>query len=93
MPAPASARQWCVEPARSVSDRLNVTGSGASHPVSHVDGSSVDCNQSNTLTIADFGCFQSKFAGGDPYADCNQSSTLTIADFGCFQAKFATGCP
>ncbi len=52
-----------------------------------------DCNQSNTLTIADFGCFQAKFASGDPYADCNQSNSLTIADFGCFQSKFATGCP
>ncbi len=52
-----------------------------------------DCNQSKTLTIADFGCFQSKFAAGDPYADCNQSNSLTIADFGCFQSKFAQGCP
>ncbi len=52
-----------------------------------------DCNLSGMLTIADFGCFQSKFAAGDPYADCNQSSTLTIADFGCFQSAFAAGCP
>ncbi len=52
-----------------------------------------DCNQSGTLTIADFGCFQAAFAAGNPYADCNQSGTLTIADFGCFQAAFAAGCP
>ncbi len=52
-----------------------------------------DCNGSGTLTIADFGCFQSKFAANDPYADCNQNGTLTIADFGCFQSKFAAGCP
>ncbi len=52
-----------------------------------------DCNQSNTLTIADFGCYQAAFAQGNMYADCNGSGTLTIADFGCFQAKFATGCP
>jgi hypothetical protein len=52
-----------------------------------------DCNQSGTLTIADFGCFQAKFASGDPYADCNHNGTLTIADFGCFQAQFADGCP
>ncbi len=52
-----------------------------------------DCNGSGGLTIADFGCFQAKFAGGDPYADCNSSGTLTIADFGCFQSKFASGCP
>jgi hypothetical protein len=52
-----------------------------------------DCNNSGTLTIADFGCFQAAFANNDPYADCNNSGTLTIADFGCFQAAFAAGCP
>ncbi len=52
-----------------------------------------DCNGNSLLTVADFGCFQAKFASGDPYADCNQSTTLTIADFGCFQSKFAQGCP
>ncbi len=52
-----------------------------------------DCNQSGTLTIADFGCFQAAFAAGNLYADCNSSGTLTIADFGCFQAAFAAGCP
>jgi hypothetical protein len=52
-----------------------------------------DCNLTGTLTIADFGCFQAAFAGGQPYADCNQSGTLTIADFGCFQAAFSAGCP
>ncbi len=52
-----------------------------------------DCNESGTLTIADFGCFQAAFAAGNMYADCNGSATLTIADFGCFQALFAAGCP
>ncbi len=52
-----------------------------------------DCNNSGTLTIADFGCFQAAFAAGNTYADCNNSGTLTIADFGCFQAAFAAGCP
>ncbi len=52
-----------------------------------------DCNNSTTLTIADFGCFQAAFAAGNMYADCNNSGTLTIADFGCFQAAFAAGCP
>ncbi len=52
-----------------------------------------DCNASGSLTIADFGCFQAKFATGDPYADCNGNATLTIADFGCFQSKFSLGCP
>ncbi len=52
-----------------------------------------DCNQSGTLTIADFSCLQARFAAGDPYADCNQSGSLTIADFACFQAAFGAGCP
>ncbi len=52
-----------------------------------------DCNASGGLTIADFGCFQAAFAGGNMYADCNASGTLTIADFGCFQAAFGAGCP
>ena len=52
-----------------------------------------DCNGSGTLTVADFGCFQTKFVAGDPYADCNASGNLTVADFGCFQTKFVAGCP
>ncbi len=52
-----------------------------------------DCNEDLQLSIADFDCFQSKFAAQDPYADCNQSTTFTIADFGCFQSRFAAGCP
>ncbi len=52
-----------------------------------------DCDASGTLTIADFACFQGKFAAGAPEADCNENGALTIADFGCFQAKFVQGCP
>ncbi len=52
-----------------------------------------DCDASGTLTIADFSCFQGKFAAGAPEADCNQNGALTIADFGCFQARFVAGCP
>ncbi len=52
-----------------------------------------DCNGVGGLTIADFGCFQTKFVAGDPYADCNGVGGLTIADFGCFQTKFVAGCP
>ncbi len=52
-----------------------------------------DCNGGGGLTIADFGCFQTKFVQGDPYADCNGVGGLTIADFGCFQTKFVAGCP
>ncbi len=52
-----------------------------------------DCNGVGGLTIADFGCFQTRFVAGDPYADCNNTGTLTIADFGCFQTAFVAGCP
>jgi hypothetical protein len=43
--------------------------------------------------VADFGCFQTKFVAGDPYADCNGDGVRTVADFGCFQTSFVTGCP
>jgi uncharacterized membrane protein len=65
----------------------------ASFMVTFPDSCYADCNASGSLTIADFGCFQAKFAAGDMYADCNTSGTLTIADFGCFQSSFAAGCP
>ncbi len=52
-----------------------------------------DCNESGSLTIADFACFQIAFVQGDPYADCNGSGSLTIADYVCFQSNFIAGCP
>ncbi len=52
-----------------------------------------DCNADGSLTVADFGCFQTKFVAGDPYADCTQGGGLTVADFGRFQTKFVAGCP
>ena len=45
------------------------------------------------LTVADFGCFQTRFVLKDPYGDCNEDGELTVADFGCFQTRFVTGCP
>jgi outer membrane protein assembly factor BamB len=53
----------------------------------------VDCNGDGALNLADFGCFQTRFAQGDPYADCNGDGVLNLADFGCFQTRFAQGCP
>ena len=52
-----------------------------------------DCTGDGLLTVADFGCFQTKFVGGSPYADCNGDGARTVADFGCFQTKFVSGCP
>jgi hypothetical protein len=52
-----------------------------------------DCNEDGALTVADFGCFQTKFVATNPDADCNADGSLTVADFGCFQTKFVSGCP
>jgi hypothetical protein len=52
-----------------------------------------DCNADGSLNLSDFGCFQTKFALGDPSADCNGDDVLNLSDFGCFQTKFALGCP
>jgi DNA-binding beta-propeller fold protein YncE len=52
-----------------------------------------DCNEDGSLTVADFGCFQTRFVTSDPYADCNGDTGFTVADFGCFQTKFVAGCP
>jgi hypothetical protein len=58
-----------------------------------------NCDGSTTapiLNVADFSCFLSKFAAGDPYANCDGSTTppvLNVADFSCFLGKFAAGCP
>ena len=52
-----------------------------------------DCDGDIALTLADFGCFQTKFALTDPYADCNGDTVLNLADFGCFQTAYALGCP
>ncbi len=62
-------------------------------PASCQSGCYPDCNSDTQLTIADFGCFQTRFAAGEGYADCNLDLQHTIADFGCFQTKFAQGCP
>jgi hypothetical protein len=65
-------------------DITGTVGSGGCYP---------DCNNDTILNLADFGCFQTKFALGDLYADCNGDSILNLSDFGCFQTKFALGCP
>ncbi len=52
-----------------------------------------DCNSDGALNLADFGCFQTKFALGEAYADCNGDGARNLSDFGCFQTRFALGCP
>jgi hypothetical protein len=56
------------------------------------DGSTIE----PVLNVADFSCFLTKFAAGDPYANCDGSTiepVLNVADFSCFLTKFAAGCP
>ncbi len=82
-------------------DRLRVTVDDGQRPVSLMPDPMLtldnpcypDCNNSTTLTIADFPCFQAKFIMQDPYADCDGNTQFTIADFVCFQAAFVAGCP
>jgi serine protease AprX len=63
-----------------------------------VGGCYANCDGSTTepiLTVADFSCFLTKFAAGDPYANCDQSTVapvLNVADFTCFLTRFAAGC-
>ncbi len=61
--------------------------------VADCDECYADCNADGQLTVADFGCFQTKFVAQNAYADCNADGNLTVADFGCFQTKFVAGCP
>ncbi len=51
-----------------------------------------DCDESGTLNIDDFICFQTNFVLGDPSADCDASGSLNIDDFICFQTLFVLGC-
>ncbi len=50
-----------------------------------------DCTGDGSLTIADFGCFQTAFV--TETCDCTCSAGCTIADFACFQTAFVAGCP
>ncbi|MEX2219239.1 MAG: hypothetical protein WD749_10830 [Phycisphaerales bacterium] len=58
-----------------------------------------NCDDSTTapvLNVADFGCFLTRYAAGEPYANCDESTTapvLNVADFGCFLTRYAAGCP
>ena len=85
--------------------RMNLDGSNQQTVIDGADIGSVnelvliadscypDCNGDGALTVADFGCFQTRFVAGDPYADCNGDGVRTVADFGCFQTRFVQGCP
>ncbi len=52
-----------------------------------------DFNRDGSLTVADFGAFQTGFVLADPRADLNLDCAHTVADFGAFQTAFVLGCP
>ena len=53
-----------------------------------------DCDQSGTLDIFDFLCFQNSFVLGESYAcDCDPDPVCDIFDFLCCQNAFVAGCP
>jgi hypothetical protein len=86
---PPTCRQWVFFPGQFTPQDHDVSfvlhaGSAACYP---------DCNGDGVLGLADFGCYQTRFALQDPYADCNGDGLLNLADFGCFQTRFALGCP
>ncbi|MCH7792464.1 MAG: hypothetical protein IID31_09325, partial [Planctomycetes bacterium] len=59
-----------------------------------IDSCYADCDQSGTLDIFDFLCFQNAFTLGDPYAcDCDPDPICDIFDFLCFQNAYVLGCP
>lgn len=51
-----------------------------------------DCDDSGSLDIFDFLCFQNQFLRGDPLADCDGSGALDTFDFLCFISAFDAGC-
>jgi hypothetical protein len=83
------ATWFLVNGSRLPAARINLVGPAECY--ANCDGSTVE----PILNVADFTCFLSKFAAGDPYANCDGSTTepiLNVADFTCFLTKFAAGC-
>lgn len=52
-----------------------------------------DFNADGSLTVADFGAFQSAYVLAHPCADFNGDTQHTVADFGAFQTAYVLGCP
>jgi len=81
----------------------NPGGPLANNSVCSIFGATTGCyancdnsTQPPILNVADFSCFLSKYASGDPYANCDNSTqapVLNVQDFSCFLTKYAAGCP
>ena len=96
-----STSGWTLVSANAISDNgrtivgtaMDGTGAIRAFVASWSELCYPDCNVDGSLTVGDFGCFQTKFVAADPYADCNADGSFTVADFGCFQTEFVAGCP
>jgi hypothetical protein len=78
---------------------LFATGLGEAWIARYSSQCYANCDESTlapALNIADFVCFQQRFAAGSPYANCDGSTsvpTLDLNDFVCFIQRYAAGCP
>jgi hypothetical protein len=73
-------------------DAFKITGYACPQCYANCDGST----EPPVLNVADFSCFLSRFAAGDPWANCDGSTVppvLNVSDFTCFLQQFAAGCP
>ncbi|MEO1009052.1 MAG: PQQ-binding-like beta-propeller repeat protein [Planctomycetota bacterium] len=52
-----------------------------------------DCDDSGTVDVFDYLCFQNTFDAGNLAADCDGSGSLDVFDILCFQVAFEGGCP
>ena len=90
----AAAAGWAAtsDGARLMANALRFAGRPLSTCYGNCDGSTA----TPVLNVADFTCFLTKYAAGDPYANCDGSTAtpvLNVADFTYFLTKFAGGCP
>jgi uncharacterized membrane protein len=91
---------WVLEIAFGVSDDgRRIAGSGFHNGVREAWAVTLpapcypDCTGDRALTVADLGCFQTRYLAGAFYADCTGDGVLNVADLGCFQNEFISGCP
>jgi hypothetical protein len=56
------------------------------------DGYSADCDDTGTLDLFDFLCFNNRFVAELEYADCDGNGIFDLFDFLCFVNAFNAGC-
>jgi hypothetical protein len=55
-------------------------------------GYTADCDDTGTLDLFDFLCFNNRFVGEVEYADCDGNGIFDLFDFLCFVNAFNAGC-